>query len=757
MARWSWWGFWGLLGCGWGCASGSSAPPGDCGGEACPRGLVCVEGVCARPLDPEPGPGDGGGDAFRVADGAPEPEPVVDVGVDVGVPDGGVCRPGERRLCGQVLGLCRRGQEVCGADGQFGACEGATGPTDEGCNGADDDCDGQVDEGFGLGEVCEGVGRCGAGVVECRSFGAVRCSTDPGGAADEAGVETCDGADDDCDGRTDEDFGAGEACMGRCGPGVRECSGAGVPVCSTDPEGSEREGRVEGCDGADNDCDGVIDEGFLVGEACVVAGVCGAGVYECGAVGRVCSSGPGGSGSGAGPERCNAADDDCDGVVDEGLGLGGACVGALPCGQGMVECDAGGGTRCSTDPGGSVEQGLERCNGADDDCDGSVDEGLPIGQGCPAAGRCGASVLVCGAGERLVCATHPGGPQDASRAETCEGVDDDCDGRVDEGLGLGAACVGRGACGPGVAECGPGGVAICSSERGGSGDASREEVCDQRDDDCDGRIDEGGVCGGEACAGGIALSPGETVSGDTRGLVDDYARANCLGDAVGPDQVFRFDVPAAGPYVVGVAPLDALFDPLFWIAGDCVAADAQQCLQPDARQTAEGRGRPEAVALNFIRGGRFALTVDGRAVADAGPFAVTVGPVDAGERCGTAQAIPVPGRYVGTTARRQGDVAMQGCPAGVITTGPDQVFRFDLAAPARVRAAVTSGVAVRAVVSIVGDCGRPDETCAAGAAAGIAGEAVAAEAALAAGTWFVVVDHPVNTGGPFLLTLSVVD
>ena len=64
-------------------------------------------------------------------------------------------------------------------------------------------------------------------------------------------------------------------------------------------------------------------------------------------------------------------------------------------------------------------------------------------------------------------------------------------------------------------------------------------------------------------------------------------------------------------------------------------------LQPDARQTAEGVGRPEAAAINFIRGGRFALVVDGRGAGDRGPYAVTVGPVDAGEDCGTAIDLPV--------------------------------------------------------------------------------------------------------------------
>ena len=75
-------------------------------------------------------------------------------------------------------------------------------------------------------------------------------------------------------------------------------------------------------------------------------------------------------------------------------------------------------------------------------------------------------------------------------AERCTGLDDDCDGFVDEGYETGAECGGRGACGPGMRECADRERTRCSTEPGGSDDASRPEVCNGEDDDCDGVSDE---------------------------------------------------------------------------------------------------------------------------------------------------------------------------------------------------------------------------------------------------------------------------
>jgi hypothetical protein len=68
----------------------------------------------------------------------------------------------------------------------------------------------------------------------------------------------------------------------------------------------------------------------------------------------------------------------------------------------------------------------ETCNGLDDDCDGAVDENL--GTITCGQGACQRSAPACVNGASGTCT--PGTPT----AETCNGVDDDCDGMTDEGF-----------------------------------------------------------------------------------------------------------------------------------------------------------------------------------------------------------------------------------------------------------------------------------------------------------------------------------
>ncbi len=308
------------------CASALS-----CAGGLC-LGLGGDPKACILPC-PDPGGGCAKGQSCKLVEG-----------LELCIPDTNSCTcstatAGATQVCvagGGNVGVCT-GQRVCEPDkGGWSACT-AVGASAETCNGLDDDCDGSTDEGLAS-TPCGGTDSLCPGLASCAGAAGWICD------AKAKLPEQCNGADDDCDGATDEDL-VGVACgddATLC-PGVTTCQGAAGWLCSAAQK------TTETCNGVDDDCDGSTDEGFTNADGKPQS------LLHCGACGVACPV-PASLGTAV---TCT--------VADAGPSAGSpAC--AWSCLAGWYDADgiAGTGCECKAQPGADLPDGVDQdCDGVD--------------------------------------------------------------------------------------------------------------------------------------------------------------------------------------------------------------------------------------------------------------------------------------------------------------------------------------------------------------------------------------------------------
>ena len=360
----------------------------------------------------------------------------------------------------------------------------------ESCNGVDDDCDGYADDtdtvtyfkdadedGYGT-----SIDTQSKMVCEERPEGYVTTDgdcNDDASAINPAATEMCDGVNNDCDTDTDEADSTDASTwyqdtdsdgFGNATASQRDCYQPADYVADSsdcdDTDAAVNPGATEYCDGADNDCNGVTDEPTAV-DALTFYRDADSDTYGNPASSEEACSAPAGyvadssdcddgraTVNPGAAEVCDELDNDCDGTVDESSAIdadtwyqdtdsdtfGNAAVSTPSCDQPIdYVADA---TDCNDADATINPAASERCDGVDNDCDGTTDEASAVDADTlyrdadsDTYGNASTSTTSCSDVSGYVTnatdcddtlsTVHP----DAE--ETCDGVVQNCDGEVD--------------------------------------------------------------------------------------------------------------------------------------------------------------------------------------------------------------------------------------------------------------------------------------------------------------------------------------
>ncbi|MBI5489950.1 MAG: hypothetical protein HY905_21620 [Deltaproteobacteria bacterium] len=535
------------------------------------------------------------------------------------------------------------GTQLCTACAWETACT----PPVETCNDADDDCDTAVDNGF----PCR-IGASVSCTTACSSTGAGTCTGAcqlPLPADCMPPVEICNGADDDCDGETDEGYpciaGATVACTNACG-------GAGTGLCLADcslPAAADCSAPPETCNGLDDDCTSGPDDIFACVQGATVPCTTTCLSTGSGTCSTTCDL-PTAATCVAPAEVCNGADDDCDTVVDDGFpctaGASRACT-AGTC-SGNQSCDA---TSCTW---GTCAFGAGPIN---DTCGGSLTDistgGTFVGNTCAAvndySNTCGGTI---GASPDVVFTLHIASPRDViidtvssgfdgmlfiRHAGTCPGTTAD---RCDDNSAGGS---------PGQARiqwtnmpAGDYWVILDGAGAGSRGDYVLNVF-----------VATPPPPANDTCATAIAMGGSGTYNGQTATGTDDHV-PSCSATTGGRDVWYSFTLAGREIVYLDVVDGNAWNTVLEVRQGACGGAMTSSACNDDACAGSRSQW------FGILPAGTYYVVVDGAGAAQSGAFSLLY----QHSGCTGATQITGNGNYDGTTIGAGNDHPSAGCGGG---------------------------------------------------------------------------------------------
>ncbi|MBK6483908.1 MAG: T9SS type A sorting domain-containing protein [Chitinophagaceae bacterium] len=429
----------------------------------------------------------------------------------------------------------------------------------ESCNGIDDNCNGTADDGLifityyadldndSFGDLSD----IGNSLCNDPGFGFSINNTDCNDgniAINPAAIESCNGIDDNCNGTADDGLifttyyadldNDGFGNVADLGNSLCIDPGFGFATNNTDCNDASaliNPSAIESCNGIDDNCNGTADDGLIF--ITYYADLDNDSYGDLTDIGTSLCNNPGAGFSTnntdcndgniainpAAIESCNGIDDNCNGTADDGLTFityyadvdNDSYGDQFDIGSSLCNNPGAGFSTNNTDCNDAITAinpaALESCNGVDDNCNGTTDDGLifityyvdsdndnfgsVLNAGISLCSNPGAGYSVnntdCNDGNPLI---NPAAP------ESCNGMDDNCNIQIDEGLALtvfyqdadndnfGNASISFFAC------AAPSGYVADSTDCDDSDEdvfpGAVEILPNGIDDDCDGYIDE---------------------------------------------------------------------------------------------------------------------------------------------------------------------------------------------------------------------------------------------------------------------------